>query len=124
MASPLLCYGDDLQLDALADLAVDFDYLSTIERETWLARQWREIAGTMGWLDILELQGGGAGSDTRLEANTARLMAIVGAVVDVVRAVQPSKQLEQEAGLVRAATAEIPKRFIRLPAAQLGGDAR
>ena len=56
MASPLLCYGDDLQLDALADLAVDFDYLSTIERETWLARQWREIAGAMGWLDILELQ--------------------------------------------------------------------
>ncbi|MEZ4448167.1 MAG: hypothetical protein R3B09_01725 [Nannocystaceae bacterium] len=56
MASPLLCYGDDLQLDALADLAVDFDYLSTMERETWLVRQWREVAAAMGWLDLLELQ--------------------------------------------------------------------
>ena len=56
MAAALSCYSDSVDLDALADLAVDFDYLSTIERETWLAGQWREVAAAMGWGDILELQ--------------------------------------------------------------------
>ena len=56
MASALTCYSESLDLDALADLAVDFDYLSTVERETWLANQWRDVAAAMGWDDILEVQ--------------------------------------------------------------------
>ena len=52
MASVLTCY--DPELDALADLAGDFDYLSTVEREAWSARQWTEMAAAMGWSDTLD----------------------------------------------------------------------
>ncbi|HRI10568.1 MAG TPA: hypothetical protein PKW35_22260, partial [Nannocystaceae bacterium] len=52
MASLLSCY--DPELDALADLAGDFDYLSTVEREAWSARQWTEMAAAMGWSDALD----------------------------------------------------------------------
>lgn len=52
MASVLTCY--DPELDALADLAGDFDYLSTVEREAWTARQWTEVAAAMGWSDALD----------------------------------------------------------------------
>jgi len=50
--SILDCYGADL--DALADLVGDFDYLSTREREAWVAGQWRMIAQAMGWSDELD----------------------------------------------------------------------
>jgi hypothetical protein len=48
----LACY--DPKLDPLADLAGDFDYLSTVERESWNARQWTQIAGAMGWAAALD----------------------------------------------------------------------
>ena len=48
----LECY--DAELDALADLAGDFDFLSTIEREAWISRQWTEIAAATGWADELD----------------------------------------------------------------------
>ena len=48
----LECY--DADLDALADLAGDFDFLSTIEREAWISRQWTEIAAATGWADELD----------------------------------------------------------------------
>ena len=49
-------------------------------------------------------------------------MAIVAAVVDVVRAVEPSEQLQQKAGLVAAAAAEVPKCFVGGGGTKLGGD--
>ena len=41
------CYSSEL--DAFADLAGDFDFLSTHEREVWLARQWSLMAEVGGW---------------------------------------------------------------------------
>ena len=46
------------------------------------------------------------------QANAAGLMAVVAAIVDVVGAVQPGEQLQQKAGLVRAAAAEVPERLV------------
>jgi hypothetical protein len=49
----ITCYHPDL--DSFADdLAGDFDYLSAIDREAWIARQWTEIAAAMGWADELD----------------------------------------------------------------------
>ena len=45
------CY--DRELDAFADLAGDFDYMSTMERESWLVRQWTQVAEACGWADRL-----------------------------------------------------------------------
>ncbi len=46
------CYGPEI--GALANIAGDFDFLSTIEREAWIARQWAEVAESMGWAGALE----------------------------------------------------------------------
>jgi len=46
------CYG--AEIGGLADLAGDFDFLSTVEREAWIARQWTEVAESMGWAGALE----------------------------------------------------------------------
>ena len=43
----LSCYSGEL--DAYADLAGDFDFLSTQERDIWLARQWSQLATVGGW---------------------------------------------------------------------------
>jgi hypothetical protein len=43
----LSCYS--AELDGFADLAGDFDFLSTQEREGWLAGQWSRIANAGGW---------------------------------------------------------------------------
>jgi hypothetical protein len=49
----ITCY--DPELDSFADdLAGDFDYLSAIDREAWIARQWTEIAAAMGWAEALD----------------------------------------------------------------------
>ena len=52
MAATFACY--DPELDGFAELAGDFDYLSTIEREAWIARQWTEVAAAMGWSAALD----------------------------------------------------------------------
>ena len=47
------CYDDDL--DRFTDeLAGDFDFLSTAEREGWLAGQWTQVAEAGGWGESLE----------------------------------------------------------------------
>src|SRR4051812_2502537 len=50
-------------------------------------------------------------------------MAIEAAVVHVVRAIQPGEQLQEEPGLVRGASAEVPERFVRREVLQLGDNA-
>ena len=64
-------------------------------------------------LDVLELHRRGAGAERGVEADAARLMAIVGAVVDVVAAERPREELQQEAGLVRRAAAGVEEAAAR-----------
>jgi len=54
MATEILdCYDD--ALDAFTDdLAGDFDFLSSAERETWLAEQWSKVADGGGWGDAFQ----------------------------------------------------------------------
>jgi hypothetical protein len=73
-------------------------------------------------LHVVELHGAGSGADHAREAHAARLVAVVGAVVDVIGAVEPREQLEQEAGLVARAAAEVEKRLFRRGPPQLRGD--
>src|SRR3990172_9321586 len=77
----------------------------------------------IGVMQVLELNGGGAAAGNAGERDAAGLVAIVAAVVDVVRAVEPREELQQEAGLVAAAAAEIPKRLVGRRGAELFGDA-
>ena len=53
MAGSILdCY--DAELGAFVDeLAGDFDFPSTMEREAWLVRQWTQVAEAGGWADPL-----------------------------------------------------------------------
>ncbi len=48
----LACYDRDL--DAFADLAGDFDFLASGERERWMVAQWMQIAQATGWAGELE----------------------------------------------------------------------
>ena len=63
----------------------------------------------IGLLEVVQPDGGHAGADGRREPDAAGLVAIEGAVVDVVRAEQPRQQLQQEAGFVRRASAGVEK---------------
>ena len=58
-------------------------------------------------LDVFELHRRRARAQARRQADAARLMAVVRAVVDVVRAEHPRKQLQQEPGLVRRTAAGV-----------------
>ena len=48
----LACYDRDL--DAFADLAGDFDFLDSGERERWMIAQWMQMAQATGWAGDLE----------------------------------------------------------------------
>ena len=66
----------------------------------------------VGVLEVFELDRRRAAAGDARQADAAGLVAVVAAVVDVVRAVQPGEELQQEAGLVAAAAAEVPERFV------------
>src|SRR5262249_3197026 len=70
-------------------------------------------------LQVVELDRRGAAYNDAGEAHTAGLMAVEAAIVDVVRAVKASKELEQEARFVAAAAAEVPECFVRRNRSQL-----
>ena len=76
----------------------------------------------VGMFHVLELHGAGAGADHAGKPHAAGLMAVKAAVVDVVGAVEPGKELQQKARLVARAAAEIPERLIGLRRLELGGD--
>jgi hypothetical protein len=65
----------------------------------------------IGALYVFECDRCGAGAERRREADAAGLMAKIAAIVDVVRAVQPGKELQQKARLVARPAAEVPKGF-------------
>ena len=77
----------------------------------------------VGVLQIFELDRRRAAAGDARQPDAARLVAIVAAVVDVVRAVQPGEELQQEAGFVAAAAAEVPERFVGRRRAKLVDDA-
>src|SRR5262249_28771963 len=60
-----------------------------------------------GFLDVVEGDGGGAGAGDAGEADAAGLVAEEGAVVDVVGAVEAGEELEEKAGFVGGAAAEV-----------------
>ena len=68
--------------------------------------------GQIALLQIVQRYRGRAGAEGLIQSDTAGLMAIVAAVVDVVGAVESSSQLQEKAGFIAAAAAEIPKRFV------------
>ena len=51
MIPDLTCYGDDI--NALADVASDFDLRSTMGVTTWLRSEWQAIAETLGFAQQL-----------------------------------------------------------------------
>ena len=67
----------------------------------------------VGLFDIFQHDRRRAAADADGQPDAAGLMAIVAAIVDVVRAVEPGEELQQKAGFVRAAAAEVPERFVR-----------
>lgn len=64
-----------------------------------------EVAG----VEVFQPNRPSAGSDRAGQADSAGLMAVVRAVVDVVRAEQPRQQLQQEAGFIRGSAAGVKK---------------
>ena len=77
----------------------------------------------VGLFEIVQLDRSGPRAEDVRQTDAARLMAVVRTVVDVVRAVHPREELQQEAGFVRTPAAEIPERFVGLGLFQLGDDA-
>ena len=77
----------------------------------------------VGVLQIFEFDGRGAAARDARQADAAGLVAIEAAVVDVVRAVESSEQLQQEAGFVAAAAAEVPECFVGRRGAKFRRDA-
>ena len=76
----------------------------------------------VGVLDVFQHQRGRPGPQHAAQSDTARLMAVEAAIVDVVGPVHPGEDLQQEAGFVRTAPAEVPERFIRGDRLQLADD--
>src|SRR5688500_9013222 len=73
---------------------------------SWIAPNKKEQIAA---LQVVQSHGRSPGSDGLLQSNSAGLVAIVGAVVDVVGPISPGKELHEEAGLVRAPAAGIEK---------------
>ena len=73
-------------------------------------------------VQVFKLHRRRAGAQTLRQADAGSLMAIVRAVVDVVGAVQPREQLQQESRLVRGAAAGVKKRPVRRGGLQAFGN--
>ena len=113
------------------DNGIDHDHMPAAAANVLECRhQPRMIAGRIaaddehqvGVLDVFQHQRGRAGSQHAAQSDAARLMTVEAAIVDVVRPVHPREDLQQEAGFVRTASAEVPERFIRRDRFQLGDD--
>src|ERR1051325_8051625 len=72
---------------------------------------------------IVESDGCGGGAQRAAQGNTARIMAVEGAVMDVVGAVQACEQLQDKAGLVRGTSAAIKEVLIGARLVELPEDA-
>ena len=71
---------------------------------------------------VFQDDGGCAGAGDRGQPDARCLMAIVGAVVDVIGTVEPGKQLQKERGFVGRAAAHIEEGLIGRGGLELGGD--
>src|SRR5687768_10636133 len=77
----------------------------------------------IGVLDVLQRDRGGSAAGDAREPDAARLMAVIAAVVDVIRPIQPSEQLQQKTCFVAAATTEVPECFVWIGFRELRGNA-
>src|SRR5262249_3878079 len=76
----------------------------------------------VGVFNILQADGRGAGPERAGQPDGAGLVAVVGAVVYVVGAVQAGEQLQQEAGLVGGPAAAIEEVLVGCGVLELVGD--
>ena len=76
----------------------------------------------VGMFHVVELDGAGAATDHAREPHAAGLVAVEAAVVDMVRAVEPREELQQEARLVARSATEVEEALLGLRRPQLPGD--
>ena len=76
----------------------------------------------VGAFHIVEFDGAGTAANHAREADAAGLVAVEAAVVDVVRAVEPREELQQEACFVARTATEVEEGLIGLCGPQLSGD--
>ena len=72
---------------------------------------------------VIETHARGAGTDRLAQTHPRGLVTVIGAVVDVVGAVDAGEELQQEAGLVRGAAADVEEGMARIGGGQLGAGA-
>ena len=77
----------------------------------------------VGVFDVFERDGGRAGAQRFAQADAAGLVAVEGAVVDVVGAVEPGEELKQEAGFVGGSAAGVEEILVGLDRLELVGEA-
>ena len=110
---------------------IDDDHLAAAAADVQQrAHQPRMVAGRVaadeeyevGVFQVFELDRRRAAAGDARQSNAAGLVAVVTAVVDVVRAVKAGEKLQQKTGFVAAAAAEVPERFVRRRGAELRDD--
>src|SRR5262249_48753424 len=90
--------NDDYLAAATADLAQCAHQPRMVARRIAADNEY-----TVGFFQIFEVNRRGPVSNDAGEADTAGLMAVEAAIVDIVGAVQPGKKLQKETGFVAAA---------------------
>ena len=97
---------------------VDHDHLATAPSHTHQGRHHaRMVAGRIaaydknqiGAFQVLQHNGGGTAAQGAGQSHPAGLVAIVAAVVHIVRAIHSGEELQQKPRLIRTASAEVPK---------------
>ena len=76
----------------------------------------------VGLFHVVELHRAGAGADHARQPHATGLVAVVTAVVDVVGAVEPGEELQQETRFIARPAAEVEKRLRGRCGLQRGGD--
>ena len=94
----LACYG--AEFEPLADLAGDFDVLSSTELGAWARRQWEELAEAIGWSAALEA---GLARVRTAKLSRARVLSVAMAAFRGVAAANAEEGAMAERARVRAA---------------------
>src|SRR5262249_22709612 len=108
---------DDNDMTAAAADVHQCPHQSRVIRGRVAADQEKQV----GALHVFQTNGGRARSDGSCEPHAAGLVTVVGAVVDIVGAVQTSEKLQQKARLVRRAPARVEEALLRSTDLQLIG---
>ena len=115
------CFDDRVDDDDVAALAAN-----VLERGHQSRMVARRVAADDEYevrvIDILQHQRGRSRAENTVQPDAACLMAVKATVIDVVGAEDPREDLQQETGLVRAATAEVPEGLVGSDPLQLADD--